>query len=155
MHVITSLDQARDLIGVDLGVTEWCEIDQDRISGFADVTGDHTWIHVDVDRARREGPYGDTIAHGYLTLSMVPFFCFQLYQLRTPGVRLNYGLDKVRFPQPVPVGSRLRGRAVILGVPEVPAGHQFTVRCTIEIEGEAKPACVAETIVLIPHLPTG
>jgi acyl dehydratase len=148
MRVFTSFDQLTGAVGEDLGTTDWLEITQDRVDAFADATGDHQWIHVDVDRAR-QGPFGGTIAHGYLTLSLVPQFTPQLFSLETPGARLNYGVNKVRFPHPVKVGSRIRATAQILEVSDVPAGKQMVTRYTVEIEGEAKPACVAETVVLL------
>ena len=148
MRVFTSFDQLTDAVGEDLGTTDWLEITQDRVDAFADATGDHQWIHVDVDRAK-EGPFGGTIAHGYLTLSLIPQFTPQLFSLETPGARLNYGVNKVRFPNPVKVGSKIRATAQIAEVSDVPAGKQMITRYTIEIEGEAKPACVAETVVLL------
>ena len=148
MRVFTSFDQLSDAVGEDLGTTDWLEITQDRVDAFADATGDHQWIHVDVDRAK-EGPFGGTIAHGYLTLSLIPQFTPQLFSLETPGARLNYGVNKVRFPHPVKVGSRIRATAQILEVSDVPAGKQMVTRYTIEIEDESKPACVAETVVLL------
>jgi acyl dehydratase len=148
MRVFTSFDQLSDAVGEDLGTTDWMEITQDRVDAFADATGDHQWIHVDVDRAK-EGPFGGTIAHGYLTLSLIPQFTPQLFSLETPGARLNYGVNKVRFPNPVKVGSKIRATAQIAEVSDVPAGVQMVTRYTVEIEGEAKPACVAETVVLL------
>jgi acyl dehydratase len=148
MRVFASFDQLTGAVGEDLGTTDWLEITQDRVDAFADATGDHQWIHVDVDRAR-QGPFGGTIAHGYLTLSLIPQFTPQLFSLETPGARLNYGVNKVRFPHPVKVGSRIRVAAQILEVSDVPTGKQMVTRYTVEIEGEAKPACVAETVVLL------
>jgi acyl dehydratase len=148
LHVFTTIAEIEAVIGTELGVTGWLEIDQERINGFADVTGDHQWIHVDVERAA-SSPFHGTIAHGYLTLSLVPYFGNQLMSLQTSGTRLNYGVNKVRFPTPVPVGSRVRGRATVVGIPRIPTGHQLTVAYTIELEGAEKPACVAETVVLL------
>ncbi len=148
MHIFNTIEEIQDAVGVELGVTEWLEIDQARVDAFADVTGDHQWIHVDTHRAKNS-PYGGTIAHGYLTLSLIPYFSNQLMSLRTSGPRLNYGVNKVRFPNPVKVGSKLRGRATIIGLPQIHTGHQLTVRYTLEIEGKSKPACVAETVVLL------
>ena len=148
MRVFTSFDQLTDAVGEDLGTTDWLEVSQDRVDEFADATGDHQWIHVDVDRAK-EGPFGGTIAHGYLTLSLIPQFTPQQFSLETPGARLNYGVNKVRFPNPVKVGSRIRATAQVTEVSDVPAGKQMITRYTVEIEGEAKPACVAETVVLL------
>jgi acyl dehydratase len=148
MRTFTTLEEVAAAAGEDLGTTDWLEVTQERVDAFADATGDHQWIHVDVERAA-SGPFGGTIAHGYLTLSLVPHFAPQLYDLRTPGARLNYWVNKVRFPHPVRVGARIRAGAVITEVSEVPAGHQLVTRFTVEIEGVAKPACVAETVVLL------
>jgi len=148
MRTFTTTDEIEAAIGEDLGPTDWIEIDQARVNLFADATEDHQWIHVDVDRAAA-GPFGGTIAHGYLTLSLIPWLTSRLFAVETPGARLNYGLNKVRFPNPVQVGKRIRGRAAIQSLSDVPAGKQLTVAYTIEIEDEAKPACVAETVVLL------
>jgi acyl dehydratase len=148
MRTFTSTDQLSDAVGEDLGTTEWLEITQDRVDAFADATGDHQWIHVDVERAA-EGPFGGTIAHGYLTLSLIPQFTPELFELETPGAKLNYGVNKVRFPNPVKVGKRIRATAQIAEVSDVPAGKQLVTRYTLEIEDESKPACVAETVVLL------
>ncbi len=148
MRVLDDLDELAGLSGQELGVSDWLEIDQDRVNRFADATGDHQWIHVDVDRAAA-GPFGGTIAHGYLTLALVPFLGAQVFSLETPGAKLNYGVNKVRFPSPVPVGSRIRSRVVMGEVTAVPAGTQLTLRHTIEVEGHDKPGCVAETVVLL------
>jgi acyl dehydratase len=118
------------------------------VDAFADATGDHQWIHVDVARAKA-GPFGGTIAHGYLTLSLIPFLGSQVFSLETPGAKLNYGVNKVRFPSPVPVGSRIRSHVTMGEVTDLPAGKQLTLRHTVEIEGHDKPACVAETVVLL------
>ena len=148
MRVFTSFDQLSEAVGEDLGSTDWLEVTQERVDAFAHATGDHQWIHVDVPRVE-EGPFGGTIAHGYLTLSLIPQFTPQLFGLETPGAKLNYGVNKVRFPCPVKVGSRIRATARIADVSDVPAGKQLVTRYTVEIEGETKPACVAETVVLL------
>jgi acyl dehydratase len=148
MRTFTTLDELAAAVGEDLGTTDWLEVTQERVDAFADATGDHQWIHVDVERAR-QGPFGGTIAHGYLTLSLIPHFGPQLFELETGGARLNYGVNKVRFPSPVRVGARIRARAVITDVSDVPAGRQLVTRYTVEIEGEPKPACVADTVVLL------
>ncbi|WP_141012669.1 MaoC family dehydratase [Nocardioides sambongensis] len=148
MRVFTTFEELEQAAGDDLGTSEWVTIDQRRVNQFADATGDHQWIHVDVERAK-EGPFGGTIAHGYLTLSLVPWLGSQVFTLQTPGAKLNYGVNKVRFPNPVKVGSRLRVHVKIAAVTDIPAGKQLTVQHTIEIEGEEKPACVAETVVLL------
>lgn len=131
--------------GTLLGPTEWLEITQQRVNQFADATGDHQWIHVDPVRAK-DGPFGACIAHGYLTLALVNLFLPDL--MRVDGVRMgvNYGVDKVRFPAPVPVGKRIRGRGEVVAVEEVKGAVQVVVRVTVEIEGSDRPACVADTI---------
>jgi acyl dehydratase len=141
-------DRPSDLLGKEgtiLGPTGWLLITQERVNLFADATGDHQWIHVDPERAR-SGPFGACIAHGYLTLSLVNLFLPQL--LRVDGVRMgvNYGVDKLRFPAVVPVGSRIRGRGEIVAVEEIKGAVQVIVRITVEIEGGERPACVVDTI---------
>ncbi|MCF2527606.1 MaoC family dehydratase [Yinghuangia soli] len=148
MREFTSFDEFAACKGEHLGYGEWHVVDQDRIDRFADATGDHQWIHVDPERAK-EGPFGTTIAHGYLTLSMIPVLGKDIFRLDGPKMLVNYGTGKVRFPSPVPVGSRLRAGAELADVRDVPQGKQITVRYTVEIEGQAKPACVAESLVLV------
>ena len=148
MRVFTTFDEITAAVGEELGTSDWLEIDQERVNAFADATGDHQWIHVDVERAK-EGPFGGTIAHGYLTLSLIPQFTAEIFGLETPGAKLNYGVNKVRFPNPVRVGSRIRATAAIAEVTDIPAGKQMVTRYVIEIEGQDKPACVAETVVLL------
>jgi acyl dehydratase len=148
MRTFTTYDELAAAVGEDLGTSDWLEITQDRVDAFADATGDHQWIHVDVARAE-DGPFGGTIAHGYLTLSLVPFLGSQVFALETPGARLNYGVNKVRFPTPVKVGSRVRAQVSLAGLTDVPAGKQMQVKYVIEVDGEDKPACVAETVVLL------
>lgn len=148
MRVFTSFDDVAAASGEDLGSTDWVTIDQARVDTFAEATGDHQWIHVDVDKAAT-GPFGGTIAHGYLTLSLVPWLGSQIFSLDTPGAKLNYGVNKVRFPNPLLVGRRVRGHAAFGEVTDLPAGKQVIIRYTVEIEGETKPACVAETVVLL------
>jgi acyl dehydratase len=148
MRVLDDLDELARMAGEELGTSDWLEIDQDRVNRFADATGDHQWIHVDVERAAA-GPFGGTIAHGYLTLSLLPYLGSQVFALETQGAKLNYGVNKVRFPSPVRVGSRIRSHVVMGEVTALPAGTQLTLRHTIEIEGQPKPACVAETVVLL------
>ena len=135
-----------DLAGADLGVTDWVTVTQDQVGEFAEATGDRQWIHIDVERATAESPFGGPIAHGYLTLSLVNLFLPQLLEVQGVSMGVNVGLDKVRFPSPVPVGSRLRGRGQILEVVEARGGVQATVRVTVEVEGSDKPACVADTV---------
>lgn len=138
----------RDLIGAEgtqLGPTAWLTIDQARVDGFAEVTEDRQWIHVDVERAK-SGPFGGTIAHGYLTMSLVNHFLPQLIEVRGFTHAVNVGADRLRFLNPVRVGARIRGRGEIVGVEEVKGAVQSVVRVTVEIEGEEKPACVVDTI---------
>ncbi len=148
MRVFKTFDEVAAAAGEELGTSEWLLVDQDRVDAFAEATGDHQWIHVDVERAK-DGPFGGTIAHGYLTLSMVPYFGQQIFTLETPGAKLNYGVNKVRFPNPVKVGSRIRCTATFGEVTDLPTGKQLVIRYVVEIEGEDKPACVAETVVLL------
>lgn len=148
MRVFKTFDEVVAAAGEELGTSDWMVIDQDRVNAFADATGDHQWIHVDVDRAK-DGPFGGTIAHGYLTLSLVPQFGARIFTLETPGAKLNYGVNKVRFPSPVKVGSRVRCTASFGEVTDLPTGKQLIIRYVVEIEGEDKPACVAETVVLL------
>ncbi len=148
MRVFTSIDELAGAVGEQLGPTSWLTIDQKRVYQFAEATGDHQWIHVDVERAKA-GPFGATIAHGYMTLALIPWIGSQLFHLEGLGAKLNYGLNKVRFPNVVRVGSRIRGAGTIAEVSDHPAGKQLVMRYVIEIEGEQKPACVAETVVLL------
>ena len=143
--VIENLDALRGAVGRDLGATEWLVITQERIDEFARATGDDQWIHVDPVRAAK-GPFGATIAHGYLTMSLSNYFLPQLVEVRGISMGVNYGVDKVRFPAPVKVGSRVRGRATIAAVEEVKGGVQAKIVITIEIEGESKPGCVIESL---------
>ena len=153
MRTFTSFDQLTDAIGQDLGTSDWLTIEQDRVDQFAQATGDHQWIHVDPDRAAA-GPFGGTIAHGYLTLSLIPFLGSTVFSLETPGAKLNYGVNKVRFPNPVRVGSRVRNTVSVKEVTDLASGKQLVLGHVIEIEGpdgqlQDKPACVAETVVLL------
>ena len=135
-----------DAVGKQLGKSEWITVTQEQINKFADATGDHQWIHVDVERAKK-GPFGAPIAHGYLTLSLVSLFLPQIVEVHGISMGVNYGTDKVRFPAPVLVGSKLRGSGELLKVENVGGdGVQATVRVTVEIDGKEKPACVVETI---------
>jgi acyl dehydratase len=148
MRILDNLDELAGIAGEELGVSDWLEIDQERVDQFADATGDHQWIHVDRERAAA-GPFGGTIAHGFLTLSLIPFLGSQVFSLETPGAKLNYGVNKVRFPHPVLVGSRIRSWVTMGDVTDLPTGKQLTLRHVLEIEGQDKPACVAETVVLL------
>jgi acyl dehydratase len=147
MRTFANLDELAAAKGEHLGTGDWLEITQDRIDTFADATGDHQWIHVDAEKAKA-GPFGTTIAHGYLTLSLIPMLGKDIYTVGGITMGINYGLGKVRFPAVVPVGSRVRASAELVDVVDKPQGKQVTVRTTIEIEGGDKPACVAETMAL-------
>ncbi|MBD0841372.1 MaoC family dehydratase [Streptomyces sp. TRM68416] len=142
---VNGLDELKKLAGTDLGTSEWIEVTQERIDTFADATGDHQWIHVDPQRAA-EGPFGAPIAHGYLTLSLfIPLFT-ELLDVQGVTTKVNYGLNKVRFPSPVKVGSRIRLSGRLAEVEDVPGGVQITVDGTIEIEGGAKPVAVLQSL---------
>lgn len=147
-RVVGSAAEAKELIGVELGPSEPVLVDQHRIDLFAQATGDFQWIHVDAERAAA-GPFGTTIAHGYLTVSLVPWFAAQLYRLDFGTARLNYGSDKVRFPTPVPVDSTLTATARFVDVREESKGTFITAELTITADGAQRPACVAQTIVLV------
>jgi acyl dehydratase len=150
MKVIKSIDDALSLIGEELGVSEWLEIDQKRINDFADVTGDHQWIHVDVERAKAESPYRTPIAHGFLTLSLIPALSKDNFRVENAKLAINYGLNKVRFLAAVPVDSRVRVRSELADAAKVDDNTvNLTVRHTIEIDGVDKPAAVAEMIVRV------
>ena len=148
MTTITGLDQLMESEGTDLGTSSWHEVTQKDIDTFADVTGDHQWIHVDPERAK-ETPFGGTIAHGYYTLSLAPRFSYEIFELEGFAFGLNYGLNKVRFPAALPVGSRVRMRAKVAGVEEIQGGAQFTLELTFEQEGGDKPVCVAESVARV------
>ncbi|MEX0663649.1 MAG: MaoC family dehydratase [Acidimicrobiia bacterium] len=140
-----SADELKAAVGTHLGFSEWTTIDQARIDTFAEATGDHQWIHVDPERAK-DGPFGTTIAHGYLTLSITNLFLPELLVVPTASAGVNYGANKVRFPAPVPVDSRIRMGCEILECTDVAGGVQVVTRNTVEIEGADKPACVVEAI---------
>ncbi|WP_328497338.1 MaoC family dehydratase [Streptomyces sp. NBC_00414] len=144
-RIFTSADELTAAVGEQLGHSDWVEVDQKRIDLFAEATGDHQWIHVDAARAAA-GPFGTTIAHGYLTLSLLPLFGPQLIAVEGVKMGVNYGTNKVRFPAPVPVGSRLRATAKITAVDPVAGGVQVSVGFTVEREGGEKPVCVAESV---------
>ena len=148
MRSFASPEALKAAVGEEIGVGDWIAIDQARIDAFAEATGDRQWIHVDPARAARDSPYGATVAHGYLTLSLVPVFIAAARDL--PGLRLslNYGLDRVRFPAPVIVGARLRGRVRLLSAADVPDGVRVVYGVTAEIEGGAKPALAVEAVVI-------
>jgi acyl dehydratase len=145
--MVATPEALRALIGQELGVSDWLEVTQGLIDRFAEVTGDHQWIHVDVERAKREMPGGKTIAHGYLLLSLLPKLGAGIYKLSWPTRSINYGSDKVRIVNPVKAGARIRLRQSLVAVEDgAPGAHRITVRQTLEIEGEAKPAMIADTI---------
>ncbi|MBO1331914.1 MaoC family dehydratase [Streptomyces sp. VRA16 Mangrove soil] len=144
-RVFKDVDELKGAVGEQLGYSDWVEIEQSRVDRFAEATGDHQWIHVDPERAK-DGPFGTTIAHGYLTLSLLPLFGPQLLSVEGMKMGVNYGTNKVRFPAPVPVGSRLRATAKITSVDDVPGGVQLAVAFTVEREGGDKPVCVAESV---------
>jgi len=148
VRTINGIDEIESLIGQELGSSEWMTMDEDAINTFADVTGDHQWIHVDETRAA-EGPYGATIVHGFFTLSLIPKFSTEVFTIEGVSIRVNYGLNKVRFLQPVLVGSRLRGTISVKDVIRGDKGTQVILEHTIEIDGQDRPACVAEVVTLL------
>ncbi len=143
--VLDGIDAVKAAVGSHLGTSDWLEITQDRIDRFADATGDHQWIHVDPERAAA-GPFGTTIAHGYLTLSLSNALLPEIVEVQGISMGVNYGTGKVRFPAPVPVGSRIRASAELVAADDVVGGVQTTIVITVEVEGGAKPACVIESI---------
>ena len=145
MLTITGLDELRSYVGQELGVSDWHEVTQEAIDEFAEVTGDDYWIHTDPERAK-ETPFGGTIAHGYYTLSLAPMFSYRMFNLEGIAFGVNYGLNKVRFPAPMPVGDRVRMRMKLAQVDEIPGGAQITMELTFEREGGEKPVCVAEVV---------
>jgi acyl dehydratase len=142
---IEGIEGLKEKVGAHLGYSEWHEVTQEQVNLFADATGDHQWIHVDVERAKA-GPFGGPIAHGYLTLSMAPTFMNQILEVTGVAMGVNYGLNKLRFPSPVPVGAKLRAGAVLSSVEDVAGGVQVILDLTFETEGGTKPACVAEVL---------
>jgi acyl dehydratase len=147
MRDIASLEEMRALVGTEVAVSDWVAITQERVNQFAVATNDHQWIHVDEERSRRESPFGATIAHGFLTLSLVPAMLESALRMVDMKMGLNYGLNKVRFPAPVPVGSRLRARMSIESIEDIEGGAQVAWGVVIEREGSAKPVCVAEFLM--------
>ncbi len=145
MRVFDSLDELRAAAGAELGVSEWHEVNQEQINAFADATGDHQWIHVDADRAAA-GPFGTTIAHGFLTLSLAPMLLHEIYEVHGVSMGINYGVNRVRFPAPLQSGSRVRARARLETVDDVSGGIQAVTHVEIEVEGTAKPCCVADLV---------
>jgi acyl dehydratase len=150
VRIFNGLDEVASAVGDHLGHSDWRTITQEQVNLFADATGDHQWIHVDPERAKG-GPFGGTIAHGYLTLSLLPGFAAEIYRIDGLTMGLNYGTNKVRFPSPVPVGSRVRAGAQLIECTPGATGTQLVIRITVEIEGGSKPACVADVVwVCIP-----
>ena len=147
LHEVTGLDALKALVGTELGRSRWFEVGQDRIATFADATDDHQWIHIDPDRAARESPYRTTVAHGFLTLSLLPSMLADVLVMVDAKLVVNYGLNKVRFPAPVPAGSRVRGAIVLAALDEEAGSSQLTLDVTVEREGGTKPVCVAEFLV--------
>jgi len=147
MRTFASLQEFVAAKGESLGVSEWHTVTQDQVNAFADATGDHQWIHVDVERAA-SGPFGGTIAHGYLTLSMVPVLQMEIFRIEGLTMGINYGLDRLRFPSPVPVGSSIRAEATLTDVRETPLGSLASIRLRVEVEGQQKAACIADTLSL-------
>ena len=145
MRVFADLAEFRNAVGEDLGTSSWITVSQEQVNAFADATGDQQWIHVDPERAA-DGPFGGTIAHGYLTLSLIPSLARSLYRIDDLAMGVNYGAEKVRFPHPVRVGSKIRAKATLAGVKDVSAGTQALIAFTVELEGVSKPACVAEVL---------
>jgi acyl dehydratase len=147
MHVFNDFNELKAAVGTEVGVSNWIEITQDRIDKFAEATGDEQWIHVDTERAARESPGGRTIAHGLLSLSLIPMFMRGIIGLKGLKNTLNYGANRIRYLTPVPAGSRLRGRVTVMAAEDVPPDAlRVTYQVTIEIEGGKRPACVAEVI---------
>jgi len=146
MREIASLAQLKELIGQEVAVSGWTEITQERVNQFAEATGDLQWIHVDVERSKKESPFGGPVAHGFLTLSLLPKLMADAVSMPDVKMGVNYGLNKVRFTAPVPVGSRLRAHMTLQAVEDIPGGAQVTWLVTIEREGSDKPVCVAESI---------
>ena len=139
-------NDVKSLVGQELGVSDWHLVTQEEINAFAQATHDHQWIHLDVERAKKESPFGGPVAHGYYTLSLAPHLMSQIWGVQGIKMGVNYGLNKLRFPAPVPIGSRVRARATLNNVADVEGGMQVSVGLTFEIEGQDKPACVAEGV---------
>jgi acyl dehydratase len=146
--VVETAESLKEHVGKEIGVSEWLTITQERIAQFAEATEDRQWIHLDRERAERESPFGTTIAHGFLTLSLISRFLKDVVLVRSGiGMAVNYGLNRVRFPAPVRAGSKIRARVTLLGVKEVPSAYEIVFSVTVESEGGGKPCCVAESVV--------
>lgn len=148
MLTLTGLNEVKSYVGKELGVSDWHLVTQEKVNEFAEVTGDDQWIHIDVERAR-DTPFGGTIAHGYYTLSLAPRFSYDMFKLDGFAFGVNYGLNRVRFPAPMPVGDKVRMRAKLAAVDEIPGGAQITTELTFEREGGEKPVCVAESLARV------
>jgi acyl dehydratase len=148
MLTISGIEELKAKVGEELGVSDWHEVTQEAVDEFAEATGDDQWIHVDPERAK-ETPFGGTIAHGLYTLSLGPRFSYEMFSIADIAFGLNYGYDRVRFPAPVPVGSRVRMRATLSTVDDIPGGVQIKVTQTFEVDGGEKPVCVAESLARI------
>jgi acyl dehydratase len=148
MRVFDGVAELEEAVGTHLGHSEWHTVNQDQIDAFAAATGDHQWIHVDPAKAA-EGPFGSTVAHGFLTLSLVPMLTWQVYQVEGVKMAVNYGADKLRFPSPAPVGSRVRAAVELTSVTPNKLGYQIATRVTIELDGSDKPACVADMLAVV------
>ncbi|RXZ38886.1 MaoC family dehydratase [Oxalobacteraceae bacterium CAVE-383] len=146
MIEIGSLAQLKQMVGSEVAVSDWLTVEQQQVDRFAEATGDRQWIHVDVERSRRELPYGGTVAHGFLTLALLPRFFGETIRMSDVRMMVNYGLNRVRFPAPLPVGDRVRGHLKLLDVTDIPGGAEMIWEVSVEREGEAKPVCVAEAI---------
>ena len=147
-RIISGIEELKTLVGEEVGASDWVEVEQSRINAFADATEDHQWIHLDTERAKTDSPFGTTIAHGFLTLSLLPHLAAQAYRVEGDfKMGINYGLNRLRFVSPVPSGSRVRARFTLQSVEEVAGGVQLAVAVTVEIEGGQKPALVAEWLV--------
>ena len=147
MRTFASLDEFVAAKGEELGQGSWHEITQEQVNAFADATGDHQWIHVDIERAAA-GPFGGTIAHGYLTVSLLPIFMTEIFEVKNLTMGINYGLDRVRFPAPVPVGSKIRATATLTDIKQTHLGSLAYIRVKVEVEGQSKAACIADTLSL-------
>ena len=152
MRTFNSVTELPGAVGEHLGYSDWLTVTQERVDQFADATGDHQWIHVDPERAKK-GPFGGTIAHGYLTLALISTLMKDIYRVDGLAMAINYGTDKVRFPAPLPVGSSVRAGGELAAVRETPQGFQIVVRITVEAQGVAKPVCVADAVVILVPAP--
>jgi acyl dehydratase len=147
MRIISNLKELHGLVAQEIAVSGWLSVDQQRINDFAGATNDRQWIHVDAERARRESPFRTPIAQGFLTLSLLPYFLYETVRIEGIRMLVNYGLDRVRFPAPVPAGARLRGRLTVASVEDIAGGTQIEWQVTVDIEHQTKPACVAALLI--------